>query len=182
MLFACAFAPDGKHLATADKVGHIVVWDVAGGKPVKTLEAPGMYTWDPTARIHSIGGIRSVAFSPDGKALAVGGIGKIGNIDHLDGKARVEVFDWKAGKRTHLIEGTKFKGLVEQLRFHPRGDWLLCAGGSNDGFLFFVDLPKNRVRRQEKVPMHVHDVALDEQAETLYVAGHGRVLVYEMKG
>jgi WD40 repeat protein len=182
MLFACAFAPDGKHLATADKVGHIVVWEVASGKQVKTLEAPGMYTWDPVQRIHSIGGVRSVAFSPDGKALAVGGIGKIGNIDHLDGKARVEVFDWRAGKRTHLIEGTKFKGLVERLCFHPQGHWLLCAGGANDGFLFFVDLPKNKVLREEKVPMHVHAVAPDETAETLYVAGHGRVLVYELKG
>ena len=99
MLFACAFSPDGRHLATGDKVGHIVVWDVESGSRSATLEAPVMYTWDPVQRRHSIGGIRSLAFSPDGKQLAVGGIGKIGNIDHLDGKARVEVFDWQKGER-----------------------------------------------------------------------------------
>src|SRR5260370_11402279 len=36
MLFACTFSNDGKYLATADKVGHIVVWEVATGKSVKT--------------------------------------------------------------------------------------------------------------------------------------------------
>src|SRR5262245_1032948 len=52
MLYACAFAPDGKHLATGDKVGHVVVWEVATGKPAATLEAPVMYTWDPVQRRH----------------------------------------------------------------------------------------------------------------------------------
>jgi WD40 repeat protein len=181
MLYACAFTPDGKHLATADKVGHVVIWDVNSGKQVKTLEAPGMYTWDPRQRIHSIGGVRSVAFSPDGKHLAVGGIGKIGNIDHLDGKARVEVFDWSAGKRTHLLEKTKFKGLVQRLAYHPKGDWLLAAGGAGDGFFAFFDLKNDKILREEKVPMHVHAVALSEGAETLYAVGHGKVAVYEMK-
>src|SRR5271170_936072 len=140
MLYACAFAPDGAHLATGDKVGHVVVWDVAGGKELATLETPVMYTWDPVARRHSIGGIRSLAFSPDGKLLAVGGMGKVGNIDHLEGKARVEVFDWQKGERSHEFPGDKFNGLVEHLVFHPESEWLLGAGGANDGFLMFFDL------------------------------------------
>src|SRR5881275_1492625 len=134
MLYAVTFSPDGHYLATGDKVGHVVVWDVATGKEAATLEAPGMYTWDPVQRRHSIGGIRSLAFSPDGKRLAVGGIGKVGNIDHLEGKPRVEVFDWAKGTRTHEFAGAPFKGLVEHLEFHPRSDWLLAAGGANDGF------------------------------------------------
>jgi WD40 repeat protein len=141
-----------------------------------------MYTWDPRQRIHSIGGIRSVTFSPDGKSLAVGGIGKIGNIDHLDGAARVEVFDWRKGTRTHEFAKKKFKGLVEELVFPPSGDWLLAAGGANDGFLFVMDLANNKLLRQEKVAMQVHAVALNESADTLYAAGHGRMMIYEMKG
>src|SRR4030095_16725963 len=86
-------------LATADKVGHVVVWDAATGAELAAVEAPVMYTWDPVQRLHSIGGVRSLAFSPDGTLLAVGGTGKIGNIDHLEAKARVEVFDWRAGKQ-----------------------------------------------------------------------------------
>jgi WD40 repeat protein len=182
MLFACAFTPDGRHLATGDKVGHIVVWEVESGKSVATLEAPGLYTWDPVQRRHSIGGIRSLAFSPDGEALAVGGVGKINNVDHLEGKARIEVFRWRKAERTHEIVEDKFKGLVERLEFHPAGDWLLGAGGANDGFLTFYDLKTKAPVAQEKAPMHVHDVVFDESSGTLFTAGHAKIAVFEMKG
>ncbi|HEY7326654.1 MAG TPA: hypothetical protein VH592_03375 [Gemmataceae bacterium] len=175
MLFVCAFSPDGRFLATADKIGHIVVWDVSSGKPVKTLEAPGMYTWDPVQRTHSIGGIRGLAFSADGKYLAAGGISKIGNVDHLDGKARIEIFDWQKGEKTHEYVDDKFKGIIEHLAFHPKGDWLLSAGGANDGFFLFFDLKSKKAVRQEKAAMHVHTFVLDEQGETIYAAGHGRI-------
>jgi WD40 repeat protein len=182
MLYACAASPDSRYLATGDKVGRIVIWEVATGKQVATLEAPVMYTWDPVQRRHSIGGIRSLAFSPDGKLLAVGGMGKVNNIDHLDGKARVEVFDWRQGRRTHEFPGDRFNGLVEQLHFHPQGNWLLGAGGAGDGFLMFFNLKDKKVIRQEKVPMNVHDFALNETADTIFAAGHGRLSVLEMKG
>jgi WD40 repeat protein len=180
MLYACAFSPDGKYLATGDKVGHVVVWEVATGKEVATLETPVMYTWDPVQRRHSIGGIRSLAFSPDGKLLAVGGMGKVGNIDHLEGKARVEVFDWQKGERTHEFPGDKFNGLVEQLAFHPDGAWLVAAGGAGDGFLMFFNLADKKVTRQEKIAMHVHSIALSETCETLYAVGHGKIMIFSM--
>jgi WD40 repeat protein len=182
MLYACAFSADGKYLATGDKVGHVVVWETATGKELAMLETPVMYTWDPVQRRHSIGGIRSLAFSPDGKLLAVGGMGKVGNIDHLEGKARVEVFDWQQGERTHEFPGDKFNGLVEQLTFHPQGDWLLGAGGAGDGFLLFFNLQDKKVVRQEKVAMHVHSFALNEDCDTIYAVGHGKIMIFGMHG
>lgn len=182
MLYACAFSPDGRHIATGDKVGHLVVWEVASGKEVTTLETPVMYTWDPVQRRHSIGGIRALAFSPDGASLAVGGMGTVGNIDHLEGKARVEVFDWQAGKRTHEFPGDKFSGLVQQLAFHPDGDWLVGAGGAGDGFLLFFDLKEKKVLRQEKATVHVHGFVLGDTPDTIYAAGHGKLLVFGMPG
>jgi WD40 repeat protein len=182
MLYACALSADGRLVATGDKVGHIVLWEIASGKSIATLEAPAMYTWDPMQRRHSIGGIRSLAFSPDGKLLAVGGMGKVGNIDHLEGKARVEVFDWEKGQRTHEFPGDKFNGLVEHVEFHPQGEWLLGAGGAGDGFLMFFDLKAKKVLRQEKAAMHIHDIALNESADTIYAAGHGKLLVFDLKG
>ncbi len=181
MLFACAFSVDNRLIATADKVGHIVVWDVATGDQLKTLEAPLMYTWDPKQRRHSIGGIRSVAFSPDGKLLVVGGTGQIGNVDHLEALARLEVFDWQAGQRTHEFPGDKFKGLVESIAFHPSGNWLVCAGGEHEGFVKFFDVNAGKLLHHDKTPMHIHAISLSESGDTVYAAGFGKLAVFEFK-
>ncbi|MBY0456811.1 MAG: hypothetical protein K2V38_05705, partial [Gemmataceae bacterium] len=182
MLYAVAFSADGKLLATGDKVGHVVVWDVETGKELGTCEAPVMYTWDKVQRLHSIGGIRSLAFSPDGKQLAVGGMGKVGNIDHLEGKARVEVFDWKAGKQVAEFPGDKFSGLVNRLAWAPDSSWLLGAGGAGEGFLLFYDVAAKKTLRQEKAPMHVHDFAIADAADLVTCVGHNRVVVYALSG
>jgi WD40 repeat protein len=182
MLYTAAFSAEGKLLATADKIGHVIVWDITTGKQVAALEAPVMYTWEPVARLHSIGGIRSVAFSPDGKLLAVGGMGKVGNIDHLEGKARIEVFEWAENKKCCELPSDKFNGLVNHLEFATDGSWLLGAGGAAEGFLWFVDPKSKKTLRQEKAGMHVHQFALNEAEETVYCAGHNKIEMYEMKG
>ncbi len=181
MLYACAFSPDAAYLATVDRVGTILVWNLANGEIASRMEAPELYTWDPKQRRHSIGGIRSVAFSPDGKSLAVGGIGQIGNIDHLDAKARIEIFDWQKKERTHLYADNP-KGLVESLVFHPNQPWLCAAGGDSNGFVLLFDLtdPKKAILEQ-KAPMHVHSIALDETGSSLYAAGHGKLVKWTIQ-
>ena len=131
MLYAVAFSRDGKWLATGDKTGHILVRALPGGDIAARLETPVMYTWDPTARQHSIGGIRSLAFSSDSKLLAAGGIGKIGNVDHLEGASRIEVFRWESGERLYEIEDTTFRGLVERLQFIHNDQSLVAIGGDH---------------------------------------------------
>jgi hypothetical protein len=182
MLYCAAISPDGKHVATADRVGQILVWELDTGKQLAVIEAPLMYTWDPKQRIHSIGGIRSLAFSTDGQLLAAGGIGQIGNIDHLGAAARIEIFDWQKQERTLELETDKFKGLVERLVFDNQGRWLLAAGGDHNGFVQFLDLADQKMVKQEKAPMHVHDLVADESQETLFAVGHGKVVVWTLTG
>lgn len=179
MLYTCAFSGDGQRLATADKAGRICLWDVSTGTRITQLEASGFYTWDPRQRIHSIGGIRSLVFTPDGKSLLAGGIGTIGNIDHLDGPARVEIFDLESGQSTHVFSGDA-KGLVEHLVFHPDGQRLLGLGGDNAGFWQLYDLAEKKVVRSEKAPMHVHAAAFSDDATQLCAVGHGRVVVWQV--
>lgn len=178
MLFCTAVSADGRLLATADKTGHIVVWELETGKQLTTLEAPTMYTWDPKARIHSIGGIRSLAFSPNSQLLAAGGIGQIGNIDHLGALARIEVFDWHKGERTHEFPGDQYKGLVEQLRFSPDGKTLLAAGGDHGGFMKFIDLESSKLIKQDKAPMHIHDLVVTDDWNSIFAVGHNRMAVW----
>ncbi|MEX1229504.1 MAG: hypothetical protein WEB58_04650 [Planctomycetaceae bacterium] len=181
MLFAGTFSADGQYLATADKVGHIVVWEVSTGNQLAALEAPLMYTWDSKQRQHSIGGIRSLAFSADGTLLAAGGTGQIGNVDHLEALARIEIFDWKKGERTHEFPGDEVKGLVEFLAFEPEGNWLVAVGGDHAGFVKFVDLKEKKIIKQITAPGHVFDARFNDTLDTLYLAAFHNVLVCEFK-
>ena len=178
MLYAVAVSPDGKAVATGDKVGRILVRDAATGDELARLDAPGLYTWDPRARVHSIGGLRCLAFSPDSRLLAAGGMGQVGNIDHLEGKARVELFDWRAGTRALELEDGKFKGLVERIAFHESGDWFVAAGGDSGGFVSVHATADGKALAQEKAPQHVHALAATDDFATLYTVGHGKIAVW----
>jgi WD40 repeat protein len=180
MLFAVAVSPDGKRLATGDKVGHVAVWETESFEKIAELEAPVMYTWDPRQRRHSIGGIRSLAFSPDGKRLAVGGMGKVGNIDHLQGAARLEVFDWESGEQRHELEDSKHKGLIEKIIWAPDARWILTLGGDHKGFLTFYDMESGEMLHQAGNDGHIHDAAMDESFSTIYLAAHQRAERWEL--
>ena len=175
MLYAVAASPDGKWLATGDKVGHVALWDAQSFEKVGELETPVMYTWDPKARLHSIGGIRSLAFSPDSQRLAVGGTGKIGNIDHLEGPARLEVFDRASGMRELELEDKNKKGLIEQILWSPDQKWIVTAGGDNNGFITIYDGKSGELQHQESQSGHIHGLASDEDFANLFVAAHERI-------
>lgn len=174
MLYTVAVSPNGSWVATGDKTGRNLVRSLADGTIAATVETPVMYTWDPKARRHSIGGVRSVAFSSDSALLAIGGMGKVGNIDHLEGASRIELFRWQTQERLHEIEDPKLKGLVESLRFSSDDRSLFAAGGDNAGFLSVYDVASGKLSVQERFGEHVHDFVLNEQERTVVCVGHHR--------
>lgn len=175
MLYAVTVSDDGQWLATADKTGHVAIWDASSLEKVGEVECPVLYTWDPKQRRHSIGGPRGLAFSPDGARLAVGGIGQIGNIDHLGGPSRLEIFDWQAGERLHELEHEDPKGIIEQIAWGPDGSWLLCAGGDHKGFLKFYAADSGELLHHDASDGHTHGFVVDESFETIWTAGHNRL-------
>lgn len=181
MLYAVNTSADSTLLVTGDKVGHVVIWELASGKKLGAIEAPGLYTWDPSQRRHSIGGIRSVAFSPDNKNVAAGGIGKIGNVDHLDGPSRLEVFDWRENKKLYEMEDSKLKGLIERIYYDPQGQWMITAGGDHAGFINFHTPADGKIVKQEKFSTHIHSFTVTEGNDTLFLVAHGKLARWEFK-
>ena len=178
MLYCCAFSNDGTKLATGDRVGRVCIWNVANGERLSTVEVPSLYTWDAVQRIRSIGGIRSLAFSPDGTQIAVGGVGQIGNVDGLSGPSRVEVHNWARREKIHEFQGAQ-QGLFNKLFWH--NDWLCAIGGGNNGFIAFHNMANRTMIHQMNLPMHVHDSVFSEDWTTLYHVGHQKVVVQEMR-
>jgi WD40 repeat protein len=205
-IYALAVSPDGKHLASADRIGVVRVWEIATGKTVQQFQVPILYTFDPRQRKRSIGGIRSVAFSPDGRHLAVGGIGQVGNVDGFEGPAHLELWDWARPQKVFATGLEGQKGILNHLAFDPSGTWLIGAGGGNGGLLGFwkvkplpapsggdekpaPDDKKPKERKEPEVPAqrvkfdgHIHDFCLSADAKELYAVGHGKVEVWGLEG
>lgn len=180
MLYALAVSHDGRRIATGDRVGHVAVWDADSFRKVTEVEVPVMYTWDPKRRRHSIGGIRSLAFSPDGRRLAVGGMGEVGNIDHLQGKSRVEIFELATGERLHTIEDGKKKGLVEGISWATGGQWLVAVGGDHKGFVTIYDAESGEMLQQADAGGHVHAIWHDASFRNILLAAHNSLSRWTM--
>lgn len=177
-LYTTAAAPDGKHIASGDRIGVVCIWEADTGKLVQQLHAPAFYTYDAHARARSIGGIRSLCFSPDGSRLALGGIGKVTNVDGFVGPCRIELWDWQAGKRLRTCQDNH-KAVLNDVVFHPSEPWLMAAGGGDSGgILIFWDVEQEQAGHKAKPQGHVQQLVHDPTSNRLITAGYAGIQIW----
>lgn len=113
---AILFSPDGKHLATGSLDATTKLWDVETGKQFRSFAHPEYHK--PLAfpsghtEIYNEGGIRCVAFSPDGKFLATGGLFR---------DRDVKLWDIEQGEQCWSIT---FEESAKSIVFSPDGRYI----------------------------------------------------------
>jgi WD40 repeat protein len=110
-----AFSPDGKTLASGEKMQAIKLWDIPTRRSVATLHHPEE--------------VNTLAFSPDGKILASGG---------GDGTIRL----WRAAMRDEIAVLRGHERCIASLAFTPDGKML--ASGGQDETIRLWDVAKRR--------------------------------------
>jgi WD40 repeat protein len=140
-VYNVAFSPAGDRLVSCDLRGHLRLWDTSGESEVQLIaELPqleALYKYDTTFRA-DIGGARCMAFSLDGKRVAIGGVTKVTNAFAGVGDATVLIVDLESQKVAQQyspkesVRGTAW-GIVE----HPAGFWVGMTGGGGGGWFYF---------------------------------------------
>jgi hypothetical protein len=159
-VYSVGFSPDGKRLVSGDLKGIVKDWDVSTWKLVRDIDAKVMWKFDEGFKA-DVGGVRCLDFSPDGKLLALGGMGEVSNAFAGVGKPIVVIVDWESGKQLRVLESAEaVQGSVYGLKFSRAGDFLIGAGGGSGGALWFWNPAEVKSFHMVKIDQVARDLAV----------------------
>ena len=167
-----AFSPDGKRLATAHSSevatdpapGDIKVWESQTGRLVATWPVPD-----------EIGGVRGLAFSPDGKTLA----GPVGRTDGVAPHWAVVLWDVDGRRAPRVLRG--HRSWVLALAFAPDGR-TLATGGADRTVLLWDVATGREVGRTGAAATRVTTLAFSPDGQTLAIGGGASLGLWDVPG
>lgn len=195
-LYAVAASPREPVIASGDRTGEVRVWELHTEREALCTEREAakfscgdFYTFDAVKRDRSMGGVRRLRFSPDGTKLAVAGIGAVSNVDGFVGPNRLEVWDWRAGKRLAVLQDSH-NGVLNDVRWTRDGKHLIAGGGGDAGGLLIswsvAELASGAALKADPKPLekiklkgHPHRLHLLDGDRALAVVGFGGVQIWK---
>jgi WD40 repeat protein len=177
-VYNVAFHPSGKALASGDLKGNVKEWGL-DGKERRTLDARILHKYDVTFGA-DIGGIRAMAFDPEGKLLACAGITNVSNAFAGVGNPLVVLLDWETGKQKQLLRPkAAFQGTGWGAAFH-RG-WVLGVGGGSGGAFWAWKATQPLADFTFALPSNARDLAMHPDGRRFAVPfENGFVRIYDM--
>jgi WD40 repeat protein len=172
-VLSTTFSSDGKHVAAANMMGEVRVWDVVSGQLVAQLTTPDFTSWGIIKSPHYCGGIYGLAFAPKGASLLCCGMGPMADPMAGNGKMTWQRWDFLATepKKTGQIrDGDGGAGLMETLLFAPGGNFLMAgrqAQGTWNAALFADD---GKLLASLDTKSRITRAAFTVDGQTLYLA------------
>jgi len=180
-VYHLAFHPGGQHLVSGDLMGVTRQWEVGTWKHVRNFDSAPLHTYDKQFAAHC-GGIRAIAFSPDGKWLALGGMGEVTNAFAGIGVPMVLLFDWQTGKQQQVMKpASAFTGSVWGLEFDPSGRYLIAAGGGGAGAMWIWKTSDAKAIKDFKLPSPARGLSLHPDGFRVAIPFHDKtVRIYDL--
>lgn len=167
-VYSVAFHPDGRTLASGDLRGDVILWEVASGRRLRTLDCRSLSL---ASRLQDVGGVRGLAYAPDGRTLACWGTRPTvgGNVQ---GTPTAYFFEGDAARPRHTLSiGGTGDGYMGELAFRRDGSVVAVTSGNPGTGKFFVQRPgEPRPQFVTTAMPNCHTLAVHPEGRRLIIA------------